>query len=114
LRVCVHERGAQRADAEGKTRCWDKPSRSDLLAQNVARNFEDDVAHVLGSKVSEVKEVVVRSDTHENAEHGVVVVTCQSEVFLEAGQSCVACNIVSQVIEIGHSIAVTHLCSRGL
>jgi hypothetical protein len=52
--------------------------------------------------------------THEDTEHGVVVVILQSQLCFEAGQSCVACGSVSHNIEAGRLIASAHQCLRGL
>lgn len=45
--VGVDESRSKRADSEGKTGCGDEPPRANLLAENVAGNFEEDVANVL-------------------------------------------------------------------
>jgi hypothetical protein len=68
----VTEAGENAAQTETQGGCWDEPTRADIFTQGGAWDFEEDVADV------------------EDAEHGIVVVTLEVEVFLEAGQTCIA------------------------
>jgi len=68
----MDERSGNRAYTECQGDSWDEPTRSNDLAQHVARNLEDDVRDV------------------KDGEDFVVVVAFETQVFLETCQSCIA------------------------